>query len=538
MSVQVTMLQTRRGEDGTLWVAGSPYTASDAFAAFLINSNLATGALPPAPQSNPTAARLAAVQADPSQDGQSPQRVWVLGDSLEMRQYRNLGTVTATVDGTDVELAMGSGALLPPIGSFVRIINQAEGVLNIDVPVVGSGTNSIIVRYPFDVSALWAGTGNASAYGITNDSGWVNYAAGLLAAQGKAIELVRNAGDGGDTSAQMLARLHTELAGVMAGDIVVACATTNDIGEVTAAEAMTNLAAIFDWVLARGATLHAGTLGQAQSSAYWADAAAALVFTRDVNMFVRSYCEQKSRVRCFDKHAALGSGDYASAGAVESAGIHYLPAGAQLVGNRYVTDCGADFRKSEFRRWRSTADAYVDGDSWNLLTNPEFEGATGSTPPTGWTASGAGTNTYTLSAGGSGWDLSFDKAHTAANVTTLTQDITGRLVAGRRYIMGVEFETIDQGESHYARMELRLTVGGVVYTYCIGNQHYSYAQGGTMPATGTRYLFELTSSDNSGRSGLLIPEGVTAAAVRFSMQLGASGDFELVWAKPVLYEVE
>lgn len=51
MAVTVTMLQTRRGEDGNQWAAGSSYTASDAFAAFLITSNLATGALPQIPQS-------------------------------------------------------------------------------------------------------------------------------------------------------------------------------------------------------------------------------------------------------------------------------------------------------------------------------------------------------------------------------------------------------------------------------------------------------------------------------------------------------
>ena len=64
MSVQVTMLQTRRGEDGTLWtVAGSPYTASDAFAQFLINSNLATGVLPGPDQTDLTAAQRTALRA-------------------------------------------------------------------------------------------------------------------------------------------------------------------------------------------------------------------------------------------------------------------------------------------------------------------------------------------------------------------------------------------------------------------------------------------------------------------------------------------
>ncbi len=473
----------------------------------------------------------------PGSASPAPQRVWVVGDSLEMRQHRNIAAVAATVTGTDVELSMGSNALLPPIGSFVRIINQSDDSLNIDVPVVGSGTNSTVVRYPFNVESLWAGNGNGVAYGITNDSGWVNFAAGLLAAQGKAVEIVRNAGDGGDTTAQILARLPTELADVRAGDVVVICASTNDIGVLTAAESISNLEEAFAWALARGALLHVGTLGQAQSAAYWTDAAAALDHVRDVNMFIRSYCDQTSKARCFDKHAALGGGSYATAGAVESNGIHYLPEGASLVGARYVADCGEDFRKSDFRRWRSSADSYVGPESWNLLTNPEFVGATGSTPPTGWSASGGGTNTYTRSEQPSGWDLALDKAATGANATTLTQSVTGRLVAGGRYIMGVEVETLDQGESHYFRMELRLTIGGVVYTYAIGNQQFSYALGGKFPSAGARYFFELTSSDNLGRNGLLIPEGVTSADVRLTTQLGASGDFEIAWAKPVLYAV-
>lgn len=54
MTVTVTMLQTRRGEDGTLWTSGTSHSATDAFATFLISSNLATGELPPARLSPPT----------------------------------------------------------------------------------------------------------------------------------------------------------------------------------------------------------------------------------------------------------------------------------------------------------------------------------------------------------------------------------------------------------------------------------------------------------------------------------------------------
>lgn len=49
MTISVTMRQTRRGEDGQLWLVGQTYPASDGFAAMLISSNLATGTLPKPP---------------------------------------------------------------------------------------------------------------------------------------------------------------------------------------------------------------------------------------------------------------------------------------------------------------------------------------------------------------------------------------------------------------------------------------------------------------------------------------------------------
>lgn len=68
MPITVTMLQTRQGEGGVLWTAGNSYSASDAFGAYLIASNLATGTIPlPAETSlspEEAAATVALVQGD------------------------------------------------------------------------------------------------------------------------------------------------------------------------------------------------------------------------------------------------------------------------------------------------------------------------------------------------------------------------------------------------------------------------------------------------------------------------------------------
>lgn len=63
MSVQVTMLQTRLGEDGSPWLKDQTYTATDAFARLLVSSNLATATFSQVPQSALTDAQVQAVQA-------------------------------------------------------------------------------------------------------------------------------------------------------------------------------------------------------------------------------------------------------------------------------------------------------------------------------------------------------------------------------------------------------------------------------------------------------------------------------------------
>jgi hypothetical protein len=74
MPITVTMLQTRQGEGGVTWTAGNSYSASDAFGAYLISSNLATGTIPVSTPSNLTAAQVTATQALVSGGGKAVRR--------------------------------------------------------------------------------------------------------------------------------------------------------------------------------------------------------------------------------------------------------------------------------------------------------------------------------------------------------------------------------------------------------------------------------------------------------------------------------
>lgn len=503
-----------------------------------------------------TAAQVGALAAAVRQSSfaaaDSTQRVFLLGDSLTMRQFRAISAGGATVQATttDVEVALGSGSALPPIGSLVRVINQADTALNIDVPVVGSGTNSTIIRFPFSVSGRVSASLSGAVYSVSNDTSFWNYAEGELAALGYPCQVVRNAGDGGDTLLQIRQRIATEIAPyVRDGDIVVFMGGVNGAGTTsetsldasTAANVVAELAAIFDALLPLGVTVLASTITQAQASSYWATSpSTAIANTKAANGYIRGRAKSESRLLCFDSYAALGGGDYASSD-IESGGIHFLASGAEKIGQRLVDDCIGAFRKGSFRRVLSVSDAYVDASSWNLITNPEFAGATGTTAPTGWTASlGSGTNSLTLSARGDGIgnDLTISKAHSAANGGSLTQTITDRIAAGQRLAFGIEYESDALAEGHYWRLSLEFDVGGVTYSYRINNNQFSYAQGGRLPPAGVRRFFEFYGYRNmNGREGCLVPDGFTAARLVLAWQLGASGSMSFKVARPQVYKM-
>ena len=505
-----------------------------------------------------TAAQLAATQALVSADG-IPQRVFLLGDSLTMRQFRSVASGTPTVSGTDVTITNFTGGALPPPGAYVRTINQADTALNIDVPVVSGTGTTCTVRYPFDVTGRMGASWSGSTYGITNDTGWWNYAEAELAALGYPVQVVRNAGDGGDTLAQIKARIATEITPyARLGDIVAfmggvngaGTSTDDSLDESTAADVIAQLKLIFDELLAiPGITVLASTITQAEASGYWSTSAStAIANTKAANGYIRGRCLSEARMRCFDSYAALGGSDYSADVAAFAAptndGIHFLSSGAEKVGQRLVDDCIAVFRKSSFRRVLSTQDAYADSSSWNLLTNPEFTGATGTTAPTGWTGSlGSGTNSLTLTArsDGIGNDLSISKDHSAANGGSLTQDITSRVTAGSLLAFGIEYETTAVSTSHYWRLSLEFDVGGVTYSYRINNNQHTYQNGGRLPPTGVRRFFECYGHRNlNGREGCLVPAGFTAARLVLAWQLGAnSAGTPMVFtvARPQVYRI-
>lgn len=236
---------------------------------------------------------------------EQPVRVFILGDSIAMRQFQSLSGASVTVSGASVQINQsGANAV---VGSYCRIIQQANATLNRDVLITASSAASFTVLYPFDCTGLFSGTVSFALYCQQANAGWLNYALGLLAKQGKAPDMVRNCGNGGDTTAQVLARISSELAPLaQPGDIVIEMSGINGIEVVSTTSIIANKKAIYDALLALGCVVHAGTITQAQSSAKWSSPAAALAQIATINGYIRSRCLTEANMTCFDGFAAFG----------------------------------------------------------------------------------------------------------------------------------------------------------------------------------------------------------------------------------------
>ena len=146
MTVSVTMLQTRVGEDGSLWtVAGSPYNASLDFAYFLIGNRFATGTLPTAVQSYPmtqvvaTAAEIAALAGQPGvryveRDGAKREFRWIDGAMVEVGSGGGGGG--GSVGSSDLTAA-------PTIGAY-GLTNYTAGA---DFVITYDGASVPITRH-------------------------------------------------------------------------------------------------------------------------------------------------------------------------------------------------------------------------------------------------------------------------------------------------------------------------------------------------------------------------------------------------------
>lgn len=394
MAVTVTMLQTRRGEDGTLWAAGSSYSATDAFAQFLISSNLATGALPQPPSSALTVEEVAATQSLVSKDGNGAgrRRIVLFGDS-QTENNQDLGSFNFSALTQVAGVATLAG-LNSQTGQLIKVSRVAEegyfgthqittvgGAATFPVPANTTSPASFRPRGD-DVGAY---TGLLVQYVNRNASrGWLhlaNYRAG-----GELFHVVNNAAYGGDTTWGMLERIDHPDWGVTpyAAEWVSVFGGINDLHEgVSAATVISNLREIYEYLRARNYSIIAVTLCPVISghSAHGVAAIDEAVLT--VNNWIRQYARTQPKMMLWDFFSVIN--DPTAATLTARAGyihptdyIHFSPRAAWALSSHILSVCQNMLPAVQNTLPASVADsrAYSATIMQNQL-NPLMQGTTG-----------------------------------------------------------------------------------------------------------------------------------------------------------------
>lgn len=212
-----------------------------------------------------------------------------------------------------------------------------------------------------------AGTGDV------HGRGYWSWASAML---GQRWALVRNAGVGGNTTTQMLARLQADVLAYPSGWVIV-CGGGNDIGTLglSAAQVETNLTEIITGLRAAGRRVLLMTIPP--SSAF--DTLAKRQAWMAVNAWIRDLPLTYLGLVVADITPAVA--DPATAAAATGMtvdGVHWSIAGAHRVG-RIVADALTSYQPPRPPVWRSVVDAKM------VLGAPGFAGGAGSWPAVGTT---------------------------------------------------------------------------------------------------------------------------------------------------------
>lgn len=209
-----------------------------------------------------------------------------------------------------------------------------------------------------------AGSGAAGQFAAQSSRGWLNWADGFL---GHRLRLVRNAGVGGNTYAQMLARIDADVLAYQSAWVFMG-GPVNDIANDRAAAAIqADAAAMLDAFQASGRRVV--ILTAAPSTFY--DTAAKRAVLADVNRWIRDLPHTRPGVVVVDAWrvtADLTTGSPATGMAVD--GVHFSEMGAQRVGRE-----AAAVLDSVIPRRPHRVPGLLDPDQ--ILGNPGFGAGTG-----------------------------------------------------------------------------------------------------------------------------------------------------------------
>lgn len=315
----------------------------------------------------------------------------LFGDSmLQYHQYFWFGSsaVTALSRTGNVATSTIAGHGMQT-GRMIRVINA--GSFNYEGPVTRVDANTI--SYP---SEGLNGAADRSSISVI-DREFVSSQSAFLWANsllGGSMVLTKNMAVGGQTTAQMLARIGEVIA--QAADIIIVLGTYNDIGVLSPAETVSNLTEIYKLLAATGATVVAVTaIPLSSAGPKWS--AANVEHVLAVNRAIRAVPRTIKQVvvadafrKLVDKHNTTNRGT-ALAGVLDADNVHPLARGQFLIG-RSIYDALTDrIARLNWSGPTCAAECAAAGVSnYNAIDNApnSTSGGTVSAPATGTAATG------------------------------------------------------------------------------------------------------------------------------------------------------
>lgn len=256
-------------------------------------------------------------------------------------------------------------------------------------PVLGGGTGRGQTIVIFGDSITAQNSNQAGQYDPVSGSEPINYyydGSGYFswanAALGHRFTLLRNAGVGGNTTAQMLARIDSDVLAYGPAFCVVEGGVNDVTNAVSAATTQANLQSIYEALEAAGIRVVACTITPSTS----ADTAGEQTALTSTNDWIRTYAASNPSIVLCDWYSAMADAPNTPKSGLTKDGTHPTPDGAATMGAVLATALDA-VSVPEDRLITSSSQT-------NLLTNGLMTG--GTTLATGWSQNWNSTvGTYT-----------------------------------------------------------------------------------------------------------------------------------------------
>ena len=346
MTMQITMTQTRMGESGSLLVAGSTYTVSDAFGAAMVGARYATdttGALTPAPSAL-SVGEVAATRALVLGAGNGYRTV-LFGDSMVDTYETVVSGATATYNATTGDLTVASSGHQQAVGWWLTIWNR-----NFSYP----GTNGIFRRQVTSVVdannfVVNIGAGRNFAASDANwryrPESWRSaqaFVTWLQMVSSQRFNIVFNGGASGDRADEALARIQTDCLDYSPHLVICQMPGVNDTGAGNTTRSLESIVAdrhaIVDRILAAGVRMILLTTTPVQTGEGRANLVA-MSRVAEMNRRLVEYCRGKGGLWIVDAHGLVVDPTSATGLASSSLGylrttdnIHYSMRGGRAVG--------------------------------------------------------------------------------------------------------------------------------------------------------------------------------------------------------------